>query len=58
MIGRIITCEETAWQLPPLLEWDILRTGSVPCAAFSVTCVCTSPTRPPAFRPGRGSGGC
>lgn len=41
MIGRIITCEETAWQLPPLLEWDILRTGSVPCDAFSVTCVCT-----------------
>lgn len=41
MIGRIITCERTAWQLPAALSWDIILTGGVPCDAFSFTCVYT-----------------
>ena len=41
MNGRIVTCDQKAWLLPPLLEWNLLRTGSVPCDAFSVTCVYT-----------------
>jgi hypothetical protein len=41
VIGRIITCDHTAWQLPPALAWSILRTGGVPCDSFSFTCVYT-----------------
>lgn len=42
MTGQFVTCEGKRWELPPLLEWRITRTGGVPCDDFSVTCVCTA----------------
>ena len=37
MRGRLFTCGGKGYDLPPLLRWEILRTGSVPCDSFSVT---------------------
>jgi prophage tail gpP-like protein len=36
--GKIITDDHKTYVLPPLLTWEILRTGSVPCDSFCVTC--------------------
>lgn len=38
MTGRIITCDHKIYELPELLEWDIVHTGGVPCDSFSATC--------------------
>lgn len=37
MIGRIITCTEVTYDLPVLLAWKLIRTGSVPCDSFTVS---------------------
>lgn len=39
MTGRIVTCDHKIYNLPSLLDWEILLTGSVPCDSFSVTCL-------------------
>ena len=39
MIGRIITCDNNAYQLPELLECSVCCTGSVPCDSFSAACI-------------------
>jgi prophage tail gpP-like protein len=39
MKGTLITCDHRTFRLPPLLSWDIVRTGGVPCDSFSVTCL-------------------
>lgn len=41
MTGRFVTSGGGQWALPPLLEWRVTRTGTVPCDDFTVTCVCT-----------------
>ena len=42
MRGRIITSEHETWELPELLSWDLLRTGSVPCDSFEALCPYTA----------------
>lgn len=37
MIGTIFTCDHKTFQLPALLAWNLLHTGSVPCDSFSVS---------------------
>lgn len=37
MTGRIFTADHHVYDLPTLLEWSIVHTGSVPCDSFSVT---------------------
>lgn len=37
MTGRIYTADHRVYELPPLLNWRITHTGSVPCDSFSVT---------------------
>jgi len=39
MTGRIITYDHAVYDLPVLLEWKLIYTGSVPCDEFSVTCL-------------------
>ena len=42
MRGRIITSERVTWELPEPLEWELLRTGGVPCDSFTFTCAYTA----------------
>lgn len=42
MRGRIITSEHETWELPELLSWDLLRTGSMPCDSFEALCPYTA----------------
>ena len=37
MIGQIFTCDHKTFRLPPLLAWNVVHTGSVPCDSFSVS---------------------
>lgn len=37
MRGRIITCDHRTFDLPPLTQWQVSYTGSVPCDSYSVT---------------------
>ena len=37
MTGRIITCAHRTFDLPPLTQWQVTYTGSVPCDSYSVT---------------------
>ena len=37
MTGRLITCRHETWELPALLAWKVLHTGTVPCDSYSVT---------------------
>ena len=37
MTGRIITCRHEIYELPELLEWRVVHTGTVPCDTYSVT---------------------
>lgn len=37
MTGRIITCDHRTFDLPPLTQWQVTYTGSVPCDSYSVT---------------------
>lgn len=37
MRGRIITCDHRTFDLPPLTQWQVTYTGSVPCDSYSVT---------------------
>ena len=39
MKGRIFTADHQVYDLPPLLEWNVKHTGSVPCDSWSVTAV-------------------
>ena len=38
MTGRIVTCDGAVYDLPSLLEWTVVYTGTVPCDSFTVTC--------------------
>ena len=42
MRGRIITSRHETWELPELLSWELLRTGSVPCDSFEALCPYTA----------------
>ena len=37
MTGRLYTADHQIFELPPLLSWRVVHTGSVPCDSFSVT---------------------
>ena len=37
MTGRIITCDHRVFDLPPLTQWQVTYTGTVPCDSYSVT---------------------
>ena len=37
MNGRIITSDHRVYDLPELLEWKVVYTGSVPCDSYTVT---------------------
>ena len=37
MTGQIITADHRTFQLPPLLQWSVTHTGTVPCDCYSVT---------------------
>ena len=37
MTGQIITCRHEVYDLPELLEWTVVHTGSVPCDTYAVT---------------------
>lgn len=37
MTGRIFTCDHRAFDLPELLSWEVVHTGTVPCDSYSVT---------------------
>jgi len=37
MRGRLFTCDHKVYELPPLLEWNVVHTGGVPCDSYSVT---------------------
>ena len=37
MRGRLFTCDHKVYDLPPLLEWNVVHTGGVPCDNYSVT---------------------
>ncbi len=37
MTGRIFTCDHRVYDLPELLEWEVVHTGTVPCDSYSVT---------------------
>ena len=39
MTGRIITSDHRVYDLPALLAWDVIYTGSVPCDSYTVTCL-------------------
>lgn len=39
MTGTLYTADHRVFQLPPLLRWRVLHTGTVPCDSFSVTFV-------------------
>lgn len=39
MTGRIFTAEHQVYDLPPLLNWNVRHTGTVPCDSWSVTTV-------------------
>ena len=41
MIARIIPAGHAVYELPALLEWDVRRTGAVPCDSFALTCLYT-----------------
>ena len=38
MTGRIFTADHQVYDLPPLLEWNVKHTGSVPCDSFTLKC--------------------
>lgn len=37
MTGRIFTCDHRVFDLPELIEWEVVHTGTVPCDSYSVT---------------------
>lgn len=37
MTGRIFTCDHRVYDLPELMEWEVVHTGTVPCDSYSVT---------------------
>lgn len=37
MTGRIFTCDHRVYDLPELLSWEVVHTGSVPCDSYFVT---------------------
>lgn len=37
MKGRIFTTDHKIYDLPPLLSWTVVHTGTVPCDSYSVT---------------------
>ena len=46
MRGLIITSRHETWELPELLSWELLRTGSVPCDSYKVTFSYTAELEP------------
>lgn len=50
MTGQIITCDHAAYALPPLLSWDVRRTGGVPCDSFSASCLFSAGMAEPLHR--------
>ena len=39
MTGELICFDGTVYRMPNTLSWRVLRTGGVPCDAFSITCL-------------------
>ena len=39
MTGRIFTSTHQTYDLPPLLSWSVVHTGTVPCDSYTVTCL-------------------
>ena len=39
MTGRVETADGKVYELPALLEWQLRRTGGVPCDSFRVKCL-------------------
>lgn len=39
MTGELICFDGTVYRMPNTLSWWVLRTGGVPCDAFSITCL-------------------
>ena len=39
MKGMLYTADHHVYELPPLLEWNVRHTGTVPCDSWSVTAV-------------------
>ena len=37
MKGTIITCRHETLELPVLLAWKVVHTGTVPCDSYTVT---------------------
>ena len=37
MTGRVFTCDHRVYDLPELLSWEVVHTGTVPCDSYSVT---------------------
>lgn len=37
MTGRIFTCDHRVYDLPELLKWEVVHTGTVPCDSYFVT---------------------
>lgn len=46
MTGRIFTADHHVYELPPLLEWNVTHTGTVPCDSWSVTALYTPELAP------------
>ena len=39
MTGRVETADGKVYELPALLEWQLRRTGGVPCDSFRARCL-------------------
>lgn len=46
MTGRVMDAAGQSWLLPPLLTWELRRTGGVPCDSFCVRCAWDAETMP------------
>ena len=42
----LYTADHHVYELPPLLEWNVRHTGTVPCDSWSVTAVYRPETAP------------
>ena len=59
MKGTIITCRHETLELPVLLAWKVVHTGTVPCDSYTVTFLYDkSMAEPLAFWPRRGERSC
>lgn len=47
MTGYVTDAAGKRWRLPPLLRWELRRTGGIPCDSFCVSCAWDADTMPP-----------